>query len=111
MVIDKEIEDDPISPFYYEPLAVVVPSGNTELAKGPISKPSQRVKRRHRGFCKLVGFPIESHEQECLALLQHIEENCFAKKATVGTCRQPASGIKGTRELHSLISYVNYEGR
>ena len=109
--MDKEIEDDPISPFYYEPLAVVVPSGNTELAKGPISKPSQRVKRRHQGFCKLVGFPIESHEQECLALLQHIEENCFAKKATVGTCRQPASGIKVTRELHSLISYVNYEGR
>ncbi len=38
---------------------------------------SQWVKKHYGGFCKLVGFPMDTHEQECLALLQRIEADRF----------------------------------
>ena len=69
------------------------------------------MKSKHRGFYKLVGFPIESHEQECLALLQRIEADRFARKVTSVPRRTLAPGLKGKHELRRLISTVNYEGR
>ncbi len=69
------------------------------------------VKHRHRCFCRLVGFPIENHEQECLALVQRIEADRFVKKEKVGSRRLPASGIKGSHELRSVVSFMNYYGR
>lgn len=56
-----------------------------------------------------MGFPIESHEQECLVLLQRIEAYRFDMKEE-GPCRQSASGKKGSRELRRLVSSVNYDG-
>ncbi len=56
-----------------------------------------------------MGFPIESHEQECLALLQRIEAYRFAMKEE-DPRRQSASGKKGSRELCRLVSSVNYDG-
>uniref|UniRef100_A0A2N9I4J4 Reverse transcriptase domain-containing protein n=1 Tax=Fagus sylvatica TaxID=28930 RepID=A0A2N9I4J4_FAGSY len=107
--------DEPVagtaSPMYCEPLAMVVPTGPTEGVNGFPSEPSAWVKQRHRGFCKLVGFPIESHEQECLALLQRIEAYRFATKAKGKSRRPSASGSKGSRELRSLWgdSFVDWE--
>ncbi len=85
------------------------PSGVLDGFEEPGLEHSQWVKRRHRGFCKLVGFPIESHEQECMTLLQRIEVERFAKKSTSVPRRNQTSGLKGKRELRSLISSVNYE--
>ena len=85
--------------------------GSTGQDHGAYVEPSIWVKQRHRGFCKLVGFPIESHEQECLALLQRIEADRFLHKEKGGACRQPPSGTKGARELCRLVSTVNYDGR
>ncbi len=90
---------------------MVVPSGVLTVFEKTAPEPSQWVKSRHRGFCKLVGFPIETHEQECLALLQRIEADRFVRKATSVPRRKQTPGLKGKRKLRRLISNVNYEGR
>lgn len=90
---------------------MVVPLGVVTVFEETAPEPSQWVKSRHWGFCKLVGFPIESHEQECLVLLQRIEADCFARNATSVPRCTPALGLKGKCELHRLTSTVNYEGR
>ena len=59
----------------------------------------------------MVGFPIDVHEQECLALLQKIEAYRFAKKEKEGPRRISVSGKKGSRELRRLVSTVNYDSR
>jgi hypothetical protein len=64
---------------------MLAPSRPPECGSGSPLEPSIWVKQRHWGFCKLVGFPIKSHEQECLALLQRIEAECFANKAKGGS--------------------------
>ncbi len=104
-------DEEPFSPLLCAPIAMVVPSGVLTILEKPVPEPSQWVKSRHKGFCKLVGFPIESHEQECLALLQRIEADCFVKKASSAPRRNQAPGLKGKRELRRLISSVNYDGR
>ena len=96
------------SPLRCEPLAMI---GSTGHEHGAYVESSVWVKQRHQGFCKLVGFPIESHEQECLALLQRIEADRFLHKEKGGARRQPPSGTKGARELRRLVSTVNYDGR
>jgi hypothetical protein len=107
----EDTDGELASPLQCAPIAMVVPSGVVTVLEQTASEPSQWVKHRHRGFCKLVGFPIESHEQECLALLQRIEADRFARKVTSVPRRTPAPGLKGKRELRRLISTVNYEGR
>ena len=108
MVLVGDTDGEPISPFDCVPLASIMPFGVISAPDKQVSKPSQWVKGRHKAFCKLVGFPIESHEQECLALLQRIEADWFVKKSTSVSRRR--QGVKGMRELRSLISSVNYEG-
>jgi hypothetical protein len=107
----EAVDEEPVSPLLCAPIAMVVPSRVLTVFEKPVPEPSQWVKSRHKGFCKLVGFPIESHEQECLALLQRIEADRFARKAASVPRRNQAPGLKGKRELRSLTSTVNYAGR
>lgn len=109
VVLVDEPAADMVSLMYCEPLAMVAPFGPTEGVSGFTSEPSVWVKQWHRGFYKLVGFPIKSHEQECLALLQRIEAYQFATKAKGGFCCPSASGSKSSRELRRLVSSVNYD--
>uniref|UniRef100_A0A2N9FD38 SMP-LTD domain-containing protein n=1 Tax=Fagus sylvatica TaxID=28930 RepID=A0A2N9FD38_FAGSY len=81
-ILSTNTDGELASPLQCAPIAMVVPSGVVTVLEQTASEPSQWVKSRHRGFCKLVGFPIESHEQECLALLQRIEADRFARKET-----------------------------
>ena len=111
IVLFKDSDGDVTSPLQCVPLASVGPPGDLDVVEEHVLESSQWVKWRHRGFCKLVGFLIEQYEQECLALLQRIEADRFANKATSVPRRNKASGIKGKRELRSLISSMNYEGR
>lgn len=104
LVLVEELGGEPVSPLYCEPLAMVGPSRTTKCGSGSSTESSLWVKQRHWGFCKLVGFLIESHEQECLALLQCIEANRFVNKEKGGPRRQPTSGTKGSRELRRLVS-------
>ncbi len=58
-----------------------------------------------------MGFPIDTHEQECLALLQRIEAYRFANKDRGGSRRPSVSAKKVSQELRRLVSSVNYDGR
>ena len=95
LVLVDDNGGDAVSPLQCVPIAMVMPSRAMHGTEESISEPFQWVKRRHQGFCKLVGFPIESHEQECLALLQRIEAERFTKKPASVPRRNQASGIKG----------------
>ena len=107
----EEPPADTAPPLRCEPLAMVIPSGPSECVNGSPVEPSLWVKQRHRGFCKLVGFPIETHEQECLALLQRIEADRFANKDKGGSRQPSVSAKKVSQELRRLVSSVNYDGR
>jgi hypothetical protein len=111
IVLVNDLDGDVTSPLQCVPLATVVPPGVMDEVEEFGLEPSQWVKWMHRGFCKLVGFPIERYEKECLALLQRIEADRFANKTTSVPRRNKASGTKGKRELRSLMSSVNHEGR
>ncbi len=73
--------------------------------------PSQWVKKHHRGFCRLVGFMMEEHEQQCLALLQRIEVDRFKNISSKKKKQYGGSVQKSARELHNLVSSINYDGR
>jgi hypothetical protein len=103
-LVPAELED-PQSPIICTPLAMLEPSDT----KG--SERSKQVKRQYRGMCKLVGFPLDSHEQQCLDLLMQIEATRPTMKKAVGSQRMPPSSSKGTRELKNLASSVNYDGK
>lgn len=66
------------SPLSCSPLAMIIPiefPNSVDVLDANASKEeiSQWVKKHYRGFCKLVGFPLDSHEQQCMALLRSIE--------------------------------------
>jgi hypothetical protein len=103
-LVPVELED-PQSPITCIPLAMLEPSES----KG--SERSKRVKRQYRSMCKLVGFPLDSHEQQCVDLLMRIEATRPTMKKVVGPQRRLLSSSKGTRELKNLASSVNYDGK
>ena len=105
---------DGSSPVYCSPLAVIRPaecSNTVVISDGSQEEFSQWVKKHYKGFCKLVGFPIDTHKQQCLDLLQRIEADKF-KYNTTNKRKQPAgSARKGSRGLRNLVSSINYDGR
>jgi hypothetical protein len=74
-------------------------------------KRSKWVNQQYRKICKLMGFPIDSHEQQCLDLLRRIEATRDSKRGEMGLRKATASKLKGVRELKNLASSVNYEGK
>ncbi len=94
-----------------EPLAVVVPTTILAAPEKPHNTGSEWVNNQYRGLCELVGFPLDSHEKQCLALLRRIEASRSRKKGELGSRTVVCSGKKGARELRNLVSSVNYEGR
>ncbi len=110
------VEDrDASSPLCCSPLARIDPIDcpiRFEVDIGASTgQPSQWVKKHYRGFCKLVGFPMETHEQECLDLLHRIEAERFQYKSTTRRKQTMGSVRKGSRELRNLVSTINYDGR
>jgi hypothetical protein len=106
------------SPLSCSPLAMMNPTefSNSMVALDANVSASQEVisqwvKKHYQGFCKLVGFPLDTHEQQCMALLQSIEAERFKYKSSV-KMKQPAVSVrKGARELRNLTSSINYDGR
>jgi hypothetical protein len=112
LTVMTQCEAKPIAPLTCEPLAVVAPP-NVSVAPRKLHSldRSTWVNTQYKGICELMGFPLESHEQQCLALLRRIEAARFIKKGEVGSRKMVVSGTKGARELRNLVSSVNYEGR
>ncbi len=83
LVVSHAVRDLPISPMavqvvecadppslIYTPLAIVAPSMAPDSFGTPLLKEQSKwVNHQYRGMCKLVGFPLDSHEQKCLDLL------------------------------------------
>jgi hypothetical protein len=108
----SQCEAEPSASLTCEPLAVVAPPNVLVAPRKPHSLDrSTWVNTQYKGICELMGFPLESHEQQCLALLRRIEAARFIKKGEVGLRKMVVSGTKGARELRNLVSSVNYEGR
>jgi hypothetical protein len=113
-----EFEAEPQSPMVCKPLAIIEPSvqkvmlsGNSggKLRRG--GKRSKWVSDQYKEICKLMGFPIDSHEQQCLDLLRRIEATRDSKIGEMGLRKGTVSKLKGVRELKNLASSVNYEGK
>ena len=63
-----------------------------------------------KSFCRIVGFPIIKHEDQCLALFCLLEQDCI-DVVNVGTPKGIVnSKQKGLRKLKGLISSINYYG-
>jgi hypothetical protein len=89
VLVSAELDEDLQSPLVCTPLAILDPLDT----KG--SKRSKWVNRQYRGICKLMGFPIDSHEQQCLDLLRRIEATRATKKCEMGSQKVIPSGSKG----------------
>ena len=111
---DVQGETELSSPMVCEPLAEIEPS-NTRDEPGKTQKSDLArldwVNTQYRGLCELVGFPLDTHEKQCLALLRRIEASRSRNKGLIGSRKVVCSGKKGARELRNLASSVNYEGR
>jgi hypothetical protein len=108
-------ERDISSPLSCSPLARIDPvecsiNFTVDCEEHP-NQHSQWVKKHYSGFCKLVGFPMDTHEQECLDLLQRIEADRFKYKSSTKVKQAVGSVRKGARELRNLVSTINYDGR
>jgi hypothetical protein len=114
----SETNADPQSPMVCKPLAIIEPSEQKTLVLGNSGekirkggKRSKWVNHQYREICKLMGFPIDSHEQQCLDLLRKIEATRNSKRGEMSLRKATASKSKGIRELKNLASSVNYEGK
>ena len=54
---------------------------------------------------------MDTHQQECMALLQRIEVDRFKYKNSTKVKQSVGSVRKGARELRNLVSTINYDGR
>ena len=62
-----------------------------------------------KSFCRIVGFPIVKHEDQCVALFRLLEQDCI-DVVNVRTFKEIVnSRQKGLRELKVLISLINYD--
>ena len=63
-----------------------------------------------KSFCRIMGFPIVKHEDQCMALFRLLEQDCI-DVVNVGTSKEIVNSMqKGLRELEGLISSINYDG-
>ena len=113
-----EFAAKPQSPMDCKPLAIIEPSEHKVMMPGNSGekirrggKRSKWVNQQYREICKLMGFPIDSHEQQYLDLLRRIEATRDSKRGKMGLRKVTASKSKGIRELKNLASSVNYEGK
>uniref|UniRef100_A0A2N9HG92 Endonuclease/exonuclease/phosphatase domain-containing protein n=1 Tax=Fagus sylvatica TaxID=28930 RepID=A0A2N9HG92_FAGSY len=105
-------ETEPTAPLICEPLAVVAPPNVSVAPRKPHNLDrSTWVNIKYKGICELMGFPLESHEQQCLALLRRIEAARFIKKGEMGTRKMVVSGTKGARELRNLLKLLTWNVR
>ena len=78
--------------------------------RGSMVKNSKWVSSPMKNFCRIMGFSIVKHEDQCLALFRLLEQECI-DVVSVGTSKGIVnSKKKGLRKLKRLISFINYDG-
>ncbi len=107
-------EDDE-APLEKEPLASLVPTGfsdhllNLGFAKEDRDMPNPSVwaEENYQEFGAFLGVSYEGYEEEIISLLKAIDARRSQQTRDNGKIAK--SGGKGSRELKSLITTVNYE--
>jgi hypothetical protein len=114
MVLYDGVGEGSSSPLSCTPLNMVNPpvgsQGTEIIVEGidALSQPSRWVAWHMNMFRKQIGVSIKGHKMECLALLRKIEED---RKPRVNHKGVRRTTRKGSRELRSLSSSVNYDGK
>ena len=114
MVLYDGVGEGSSSPLSCIPLNMVNPpvgSQRTEIIVEEIDAFSQLLRwvAWHMNmFRKQIGVSINGHKMECLALLRKIEQDQKPRVNHKGVRRTTR---KGSRELRSLSSSVNYDGK
>ena len=63
-----------------------------------------------KNFCRIVGFPIVEHEDQCLVLFCLLEQDYFDVVSVGSSNGNVNSKQKVLRELKGLFSSINYDG-
>ena len=64
----------------------MIQEGDEGEVQGSAVKNSKWVCSLMKNFCRIVGFPIVKHEDQCLALFHLLEQDCI-DVVTVGTSK------------------------
>nr|POE97488.1 hypothetical protein CFP56_05481 [Quercus suber] len=101
------------------PLSKWDPNGHKELGviqegdegefRGSAEENSKWVCNLMKIFCRIVGFPIVKHEDQCLALFCLLEQDCVDVVSVGSSNGNVNSKRKGLRELKGLFSSINYD--
>ena len=106
------LECSPLSkwdPYEQKELDVIQEVDEGEF-RGSKVKNSKWVCSLMKSFCRIMGFPIVKHEDQCVALFRLLEQDCI-DVVNVRTSKEIVnSRQKGLRELKGLISSINYDG-
>ena len=88
----------------------VIQEGDEGEFRGSAEVNSKWVCSRMKIFCRIVGFPIVKHEDQCLALFRLLEQDCIDVVKVGSSNGNLNSKQKGLRELKGLFSSINYDG-
>ena len=75
----------------------MIQEGDEGEVRGSTVKNSKWVCSLMKNFCRIVGFPIVKHEDQCLALFRLLEQDCI-DVVTIGTSKGIVS-LKSRRVL------------
>ena len=88
----------------------VIQEGGEGQFRGSAMKNSKWVCSLMKNFCRIVGFPIVKHEDQCLSLFRLLEQDCIDVVSVGSSLDIVNSKQKGLKELKGLFSSINYEG-
>ena len=88
----------------------VIQEGNEGEFQGSAEVNSKWVCSMMKFFCRIVGFPIVKHEDQCLALFRLLEQDYIDVVNVRSSNGNVNSKQKGLRELKGLFSSINYDG-
>ena len=88
----------------------VIQDGDEGEFRGSAEENSKWVCSLMKIFCRIVGFPIVKHEDQCLALFRLLKQDCVDVVSVGSSNGNVNSKQKGLRELKGLFSSINYDG-
>ena len=88
----------------------MIQEGGKREVQGSAVKNSKWVCSLMKNFCRIVGFPIVKHKDQCLTLFRLLEQDCVDVVSVGSSNGNVNSKQKGLRELKGLFSSINYDG-
>ena len=88
----------------------MIQEGDEGEFRGSTEENSKWVCSLMKFFCRIVGFAIVKHEDQCLALFRLLKQDCVDIVSVGSSNGNVNSKQKGLRELKGLFSSINYDG-